>query len=350
MRPNLLDLLLLGAPVAIATELLHGNETLLFFASGLAIMPMARTIGNATEALAEHVGSALGGLLNATFGNATELIIAFFALQAGLYEVVKASIVGSILGNVLAVLGIAFLAGGWKRLRQQFNPIAARAAGAQLAVAAGAILVPAVLAVTSSIKHNALFHLSIATALVLLLSYAAGLFFSLRTHAHLLAETPESTQETSGWSARRAIVVLLVATVVVAVLSELLVTGVKSITTQVGWTETFVGVVVIALLGNAAEHASAVSAAMRDQMDLTLAIALGSATQIALFVAPILVLLGSLTGHPIDLQFDTFEVASVAIAVALVNLLISDGESTWLEGVQLLAIYAILATAFFVHP
>jgi Ca2+:H+ antiporter len=349
-RPHPLDVLLIGAPVALLAEAFHWGDVALFFASGLAIMPLARYIGRATEALAAHVGPAVGGLLNATFGNATELIISFFALEAGLYEVVKASLVGSILGNVLAVLGLSFVAGGWGRENQRFNGTAANAGGAQLAVAASAMLIPAVLAATSGIKHTSIGQLSMAAAAVLLIGYVAGLLFTLRTHAHLFGEEQAEAAHSEHWSVPRAIGVLLVATIAVAVLSELLVDGVKGVTAQLGWSQMFIGVIVVALLGNAAEHASAVTAARRDQMDLALAIALGSATQIALFVAPVLVIMGRVIGHPLDLLFDTFEVAAVVIAVGLANLLIADGESTWLEGVQLLVVYAILAAAFFLHP
>jgi Ca2+:H+ antiporter len=192
--------------------------------------------------------------------------------------------------------------------------------------------------------------LSVATAAILLLGYAAGLVFSLRTHAHLYGEEDEEALHGPGWSVRNAVVVLLLATVAVAFLSEWLVEGVKGVTEGLGWTPAFVGVILVALIGNAAEHASAVTVAMRDKMDLSLAIALGSATQIALFVAPVLVLLGLVIGHPMNLLFETFEVAAAVIAVALANQVIRDGESTWLEGVQLLAVYAVLAVAFFVHP
>jgi Ca2+:H+ antiporter len=350
-RPHPLDCLLAGAPLAILAETLHWNAVILFFASGLAIVPLARTIGKATEELAAYVGPAAGGLLNATFCNATELIIAFFALEAGLYDVVKASLIGSILGNVLVVLGLSFLVGGWGRERQRFNSTSAGAAGAQLALAAGALVVPAVLAATSHLSNASVNHLSIFTALVLLVAYGAGLHFTFRTHAHLMAsEHEEAPQHEGRWSARSAVIVLLVATVATALLSELLVDGVKGVTVHLGWTEVFVGVVLIALLGNAAEHTSAVTAALRNQMDLSLAIALGSASQIALLVAPVLVVLGALISHPLDLLFDPFEVAAMVIAVGLANLLIADGESTWLEGAQLLAVYAILGAAFFVLP
>jgi Ca2+:H+ antiporter len=345
-----LDVLLICAPLAILAEALHWNPVVLFFASGFAIVPLARYIGVSTEALAGRIGPAAGGLLNATFGNATELIIGVVALRAGLYEVVKASLVGSILGNILVVLGFAFLIGGWKRERQYFNRTAASAAGAQLTLVGGALLVPAVLAATSPVSNGTLIHLSLLTAFVLLIAYAAGLFFTLRTHAHLYTEEQVAALHGNSWSIRRAMGVLLVSTVAVALLSELLVDGVKGLTVHLGWTQMFVGVVLVALLGNAAEHTSAVTAANHDRMDLALTIALGSATQIALFVAPVLVITGSLIGHPLDLLFDTFEVAAVIIAVGLANLLINDGESTWLEGAQLLAVYAILAAAFFVHP
>src|SRR5919201_5400733 len=345
-----LNLLLLAAPLVAAAAAWHWSPVALFCASGLTIVPLARVIGVATEVLAGRLGAAAGGLLNATFGNATELIIAIVALQAGLSEVVKASLVGSILGNVLAVLGLAFLFGGLRREHQRFYRTAASAAGAQLAGAGGAPLIPPVLAATAPVKPLALEELSVMAAAALLLAYGAGLLFSLRTHAHLYMQERAEVMHGPGWSGRRAVVVLLLATVGVAVLSELLVEGVKGVTAGMGWTPMFVGVILVALIGNAAEHASAVTVARRDQMDLSLAIALGSATQIALFVAPVLVLLGLVLQRPMDLLFDPFEVATVAIAVALVNLVIHDGESTWLEGAQLLVVYVVLAAAFFVHP
>jgi len=204
---------------------------------------------------------------------------------------------------------------------------------------------------TTRVAPARIHGLSVAVALVLLLAYGAGLLFSLRTHAHLYTEEQEEVMHGDPrWSARRAVVVLLLATAGVAVLSEFLVTGVEGLTGGLHWSPVFVGVILVAILGNAAEHASAVTVAMRDQMDLALSIALGSAAQIALFVAPVLVLLGLALGHSMDLRFDPFEVAAVVGAVALVNLIINDGESTWLEGAQLLAAYAVLAVAFFVHP
>src|SRR5918911_437230 len=279
-----LDLLLLAAPLAVAATAWHWSPAALFCASGLAIVPLARHIGVATEVLAG-------------------------------------------------------------RLRT-----AASAAGAQLAVAGGALLIPTVLAATAPVKPLALEELSVMAAAALLLAYGAGLLFSLRTHAHLYMGERAEVMHGPGWSGRRAVVVLLLATIGVAVLSELLVEGVKGVTEGMGWTPMFVGVILVALIGNAAEHASAVTVARRDQMDLSLAIALGSATQIALFVAPVLVLLGLGLQRSIDLLFDAFEVAGVAIAAALANLVIQDGESTWLEGTQLLAVYLVLAVAFFVHP
>src|SRR5436190_2829487 len=321
-----LDLLLLAAPLAFAAEHWHWSAALVFFASGLAIMPLARLIGVGTEELAGRLGSAAGGLLNATFGNATELIIAIVALQAGLYDLVKASLVGSILSNVLAVLGLAFLAGGINRERQRFDRTAAGAAGAQLALAATALLVPTVLDVTTHMRPAAMEGLSVATAVVLLLAYGAGLVFALRTHAHLYTEEQVEVMHGRGWRVHNAVVVLLLATVAVAVLSEWLVEGVKGATAGLGWTPMFIGVILVALIGNAAEHASAITVARRDHMDLSLAIALGSAAQIALFVAPVLVLLGLVLGHPMNLLFDAFEVAGVAVAATLANLVIQDGE------------------------
>jgi Ca2+:H+ antiporter len=344
-----LNVLLAGIPLLVLAVQLDLGPVWIFFTSAAAIIPLARFISEATESLASRLGVALGGLLNATFGNAAELIIAGVALNAGLYEVVKASLVGSILGNALAVLGTAFLVGGIGRQSQHFNRILAGAAGAQLVLAAGAMLIPAVLAATAPVSTTVILVFSVVTALVLLASYAAGLIFTLRTHATPIAHT-ETPAVQIHWPMWLAMVVLVAATVVVAVLSEWLVAGVTGVTKTLGWTEMFIGVIVIALVGNAAEHASAVSMAKNQHINLSLAIALGSATQIALFVAPLLVLYGLVTGHPLDLLFNSFEVAAIVVAVGLVNLLIFDGESTWLEGAQLLAVYIILAAAFFLHP
>jgi Ca2+:H+ antiporter len=353
-RPSLetlLYVLLVAAPVALVAELAHASPVLLFFASAAAIVPLAHTIGRATEELAARTTAGVGGLLNATFGNATELIIAVLALQAGLPEVVKASLTGSILGNLLFVMGLAFLVGGWTREHQSFNRTAASSGSTMLALGATALLVPAAFAATSpGVSSATLQGLSVGVALILLATYVLQLVFSLRTHAHLYQESTTGAEERETWSTRRAVLTLFVATVGVAVLSEWLVEGVKVMTEQLGWSELFVGVVLVAIIGNAAEHLSAVTAARDDRMDLSMAIILGSAQQIALFVAPVVVLAGLVLHQAFDLVFNPFEVVAVGVAVALAHLVAQDGESNWLEGAGVLAAYGVLAVAFFLHP
>jgi Ca2+:H+ antiporter len=351
-------------PVAVAIELLNlGGEQKglwLFLASALAIIPLAKLLGTATEELAVRTGPAVGGLLNATFGNATELIIAFFALQAGLTEVVKASITGSIIGNILFVLGLSAFLGGLGRARQQFNRVAASASASQMTLAAIGLIIPAAFVLTSpAFRDKTEFELdniplvealSIGVAAILLLAYAAQLIFSLRTHRHLYGEEEEVTMHGHVWSVRHALIVLAGAAVLVGVMSELLVEGVEYLTVQLNMTELFVGVILVAIIGNAAEHMSAVTVAIKDKMDLSVNIAIGSTLQIALFVAPVLVFLGYFTGHPISLVFSMFELAAIAAAILIVNLISQDGETNWFEGLQLLAAYAILAVAFYFHP
>ena len=345
--------LLVFIPIALAVRFLHLGEVWLFITAAAAIIPLAKILGTATEELAVKVGSGVGGLLNATFGNATELIIAFFALQAGLYEIVKASITGSILGNVLFVLGLSIFLGGLGREKQVFNRVAAGASSSQLTLATIGLLIPAAFVFTSpatAATQSLREPLSIGVALVLLGSYAAQLFFFLRTHKHLYSEEDEEAMHGETWSIRHSIIVLIGATVLVAVMSEILVEGVQYLTHTLGLNELFVGVILVALIGNAAEHLTAVTVAIKDKMDLAVNIAMGSTLQVALFVAPVLVLLGFFIGRPLDLVFNLFELIALALTMLIVNAITNDGESNWFEGVQLLAAYAILAVAFFFHP
>ncbi|MFL5732909.1 MAG: calcium/proton exchanger [Chloroflexia bacterium] len=345
--------LLIFIPVAIAVRLLNLGELWLFITSAAAIIPLAKILGTATEELAVRVGSGIGGLLNATFGNAVEMIIAFFALQAGLYEVVKASITGSIIGNVLFVLGLSIFLGGLGREKQVFNRTAASVAASQLTLATGALIIPAAFAITSpanAVDIDLREELSIGVALVLLASYVAQLIFVLRTHKHLYGEEESSEMHGQAWSIRHSVIVLLVTTVVVAIMSEMLVEGVGYLTEQLGLTELFVGVILVALIGNAAEHLTAVTVAIKDKMDLSVSIAMGSTLQVALFVAPVLVLVGFLIGRPLDLFFNLFELAALGMTMLIATSITQDGESNWFEGVQLLAAYAIVAVAFFFHP
>ena len=343
--------LLIFVPLAVVVDLLRLPAGVLFVVSALAIVPLAKILGTATEELASRVGAGLGGLLNATFGNATELIIAVVALQAGLVEVVKASLIGSIIGNVLFVLGLAMFLGGLGRRRQVFNQTGASANASQFALATTGLAVPQLFILgTGHATPATVQTLSIGIAVILLLAYGAQMVFFLRTHSFLYSEQEEVEMHGARWSVRHSLIVLGGATVLIAGLSELLVQGVEYLTTTLGWSSAFVGVILVAIIGNAAEHLTAVTVALRDRMELALAIATGSALQIALFVVPVLVFVGLVLGHPLDLVFTPFELVAVGVALLLTNLVAQDGQSNWFEGVQLLAAYAILAVGFFFVP
>jgi Ca2+:H+ antiporter len=349
--------LLIFIPIAFVVRFVLHDQLWLFITSAAAIIPLAKILGTATEELAVRVGSGIGGLLNATFGNAVEMIIAFFALQAGLYEVVKASITGSIIGNVLFVLGLAIFLGGWGREKQEFNRTAAGVSSSQLILGTAGLLIPAAFAFTTptvELTTELREQLSIGVAILLLLSYGAQLLFSLRTHKHLYADEAEGELHGDlhgqAWSVRHSLIVLVAATVLVAFMAEFLVEGVEYLTESLGFTELFVGVILVAIIGNAAEHMTAVIVAMKNKMDLAVSIAMGSTLQIALFVAPVLVLVGFFIGRPLDLFFNLFELAAIGVTMLIVNAVANDGESNWFEGVQLLTTYAILAVAFFFHP
>ncbi|AAU90627.1 MULTISPECIES: calcium/proton exchanger [Methylococcus] len=348
-------LLLVFVPVSIVLEWVHADPVWIFAASALAIVPLAGQMGKATEYLAEHLGSGLGGLLNASFGNAAELIIGFFALRAGLIDVVKASITGSIIGNILLVLGASVVVGGLKHETQYFNRTAAGLGVTLAALSAIALVVPAIFhLVVQGHPEPHERELSLEIALVLFVTYILSLVFTLRTHRHLyVGESSEETDEALGvgaWSMRKSLLILLVATALVAWMSELLVGAVEHAAHDLGMTNVFIGVILVAIVGNAAEHSTAVMMAAKNHMDLAMNIAIGSSIQIALFVAPLLVFAGHVMGQPMDLVFSTFEVVAVAIAVAAVVLIAMDGESNWMEGVNLLAVYVILAIAFYFLP
>jgi len=362
---RLLMVLLVFIPVALLAEWLHWGAVAVFVCASVAIIPLAGLMGSATESLANRFGAGVGGLLNATFGNAAELIIALVALQQGLFDVVKASLTGSIIGNVLLVLGLAILLGGLGRERQTFDRAAASAGSTLLALAAIGLVVPAMfhwngeIAVRSSTvtltRELAVERtLSLQIAVVLFAVYLLSLLFSLRTHRHHYAGEEHAGAHTPVGpvpSTARAALTLAVATAAVAWMSELLVGAVHETARTIGMSEVFIGVIVVAVIGNAAEHSTAVLVAMKNRMDLGLNIAIGSSIQIALFVAPVLVFVSYLMPHgPIDLCFTRFEVLAVAIAVGVVNLVAQDGESNWLEGALLLAVYVVLGIAFFCLP
>ena len=347
-------------PVAVVLEFTHAGATWVFLASALGVIPTAALMGRATEELAARSGPGIGGFLNVTFGNAPELIIALFALGAGLHEVVKASIVGSILGNILLVLGVSMLAGGLRRDRQDFEPRAASAQALLLLLATVALVMPAIFELVQgpglpSPRDQAVDYpadvtaLSVGVALVLLASYAAALVFSLKTHAHLF--NPAHEEDDHGgepWTVRRSVIMLAGAGVAVGLMSEILVGSITEASESIGLSPFFVGVIVVAIVGNAAEHWVAVYFAVKNKIDLSINIAVGSGAQIALFVAPVLVLASFAIGpFPMALVFNGFEVAAIFLAILIAQEVTQRGDSTWFEGLQLLAVYAVLALTFF---
>ncbi len=348
-----LDLLLVFVPVTVVLALIQPDHLGVFISAALAIIPLAGLLGRATEHLTAHVGAGIGGLLNASLGNAAELIIALVALREGLHDVVKASLTGSIIGNILLVLGASMLAGGMKYERQKFNQTAAGLGSSLLLLAAVGLIIPALFHLTAADRGIAVEReLSLEISIVLFGIYVMSLVFSLRTHRHVLSGGGQDTSHVSEglWSRGRATVVLAIVTVLIGVMSELLIGALDHAAKTLGLTQLFVGVILVALVGNAAEHSTAVMVAIKNKMDLALSIAVGSSIQIALLVAPVLVFASYLFGAPLDLIFTPFEVAAVTISVLIVGFVSLDGESHWMEGVMLVGVYTMLAIAFYFLP
>jgi Ca2+:H+ antiporter len=346
LRKPSLDWLLVFIPIAAISDYVVGNDLLTFLTSAAAIVPLAGLIGRATEQLAAHAGPRVGGLLNATFGNVAELIISFFLILKSEFEVVLASLTGSIIGNLLLVLGLSMLLGGLKHKEQTFSAAAAGVHATSLMLAVAGLLMPALFVLTT---HSTEFvereTVSVVVALVLITLYACALLFTMRTHEHLFRVPTE--QEEPAWPKQRAIVVLLIATGLTAWMSETLVGALEPALDKIGLSKFFVGLIVIPIIGNAAEHSSAVKFALQNRMDITLEISIGSSVQIALFVAPLLVFISAAVGHPMSFLFSPFEIAAVALSALLVSMISRDGESNWLEGAQLLGAYVIMAISFF---
>jgi Ca2+:H+ antiporter len=340
-------------PIALFLQFTHGNLVWLFVFAGLAILPLAAWIGASTEQLAHRMGSTAGALFNATFGNFAEMVIAFFAIRAGLSDVVRASFSGSIVGNLLFVAGASMVAGGMKYKTLKFNSLAAESQAGQMILAVSAMVVPA-LFFTSAIrahKPDLIHPVSVGTSIILLIVYVCGLFFSFKTHREALAsETQHETTEEELWSLRRAMALLAVASVLTGIVAEGLVGAVHEVGRAWGMNEVFLGFVLLALIGNAAEHSTAVLLAMRNQMDTSLNIAMQSSVQIALFVTPVMVFISYPLGHPLDLLFTPFELLAAGLTVAIFGYLVIDGETNWYEGIQLLAVYAIIAIALYFLP
>lgn len=365
---NILYWLLVFIPIAIILEINKVSGTLVFGASALAIIPLAGLMGEATEHLSAKMGAGIGGLLNATFGNAAELIIALIALNAGQYEVVKASLTGSIIGNILLVLGASIFIGGLKYEKQKFNRTATSVGTTLLAISAIGLIIPAIFHHLNQGRPNAIEKtLSLEIAVVLFITYILSLIFSLKTHKHLYsgaaetedipvkvtkgAKAPASEHAHVEWSRGKSVGVLLVATIGVAIMSEMLVGSIEETAKHFKLTDVFIGVILVAIIGNAAEHSTAIMVAMKNKMDLAINIAVGSSLQIALFVAPVLIFVSYfMSRQPMDLVFSTMEVISIVIAIMILNLVASDGESNWMEGIQMLAVYTMLGLAFFFLP
>lgn len=348
-----LDLLWVFVPIALVLEFTQASETAVFVTAALGIVPLAGILGEATDALAHRAGARIGALLNATFGNAAELIITVAAIRAGLIEVVKASITGSIIGNLLLVLGLSLLLGGLKNGFQRFGRRSASVSVTMMAIAIIGLGIPAVFSQAIETKdHFGVEYLSIGVAIALMLGYALSLLFTFSIPAEKTpsALVDETEPEHIKWSTRASLAILGVSVVFIAALSEILVGAIEPLVKQQGMTELFVGVIVVPIIGNAAEHLVAVEMAMKNKMEIALGVALGSSMQIALFVAPLLVFISLIAGNPMSLVFNPFELAALGATVAIAALIALDGESNWLEGAQLLIVYVILALAFFYLP
>lgn len=345
---KVLRFLLIFIPISILGEFLDFSEPLIFVFSALAIIPLAGIMGESTEMISCYAGNRIGGFLNATFGNATELIIAFFAMKAGLFDVVKASIAGSVIGNILLVLGLSMFLGGLKYKTQHFNQKVIDVTASMLLFAVIGLTIPAIF--THTVSANLLTTryegLSIVVAVIMFAIYILSLIFSFFSHKDLYAT--ETEEETSPkWSLKKSIIILVAATVFIGIESEIFVGSVEPMTKAMGLSEFFVGIILVPIIGNAAEHSTAVIMAMKNKMNVAIEIALGSSLQIILFVTPVLIFL-SLLFSPMSIVFNTFELVALIFSVIIANRLASDGESNWLEGIQLIAAYIILAASFFI--
>lgn len=344
-----LKILLVFVPLAILGELLHWNPLLVFALSALGVVPLAGLLGEATEHLVVHTGPRVGGLLNATLGNAAELIITIFALRAGLFDLVKASITGSIIGNMLLIMGLSLMVGGLKHGHQRFNRSLAGVNATQLLLATAALAIPSLFSFSTDQAHPlSVDALSLWMAVVMIVLYLSGVLFSFRQKD----EGHDQHDQHNGpvWKVRTSLLVLAGATVFIAWLSEILVGAVEPTVAALGVSEFFLGIIIIPLVGNIAEHLVAVQVALKNQMDLSLGISVGSSLQIALFVAPILVFISLLFGNELTLVFNAFEIITLFAAALIAAFVSLDGESNWLEGAQLLALYIIVALAFFFLP
>ena len=353
-KSSAIYILLIFAPIAAALEFAHADHLVLFVISAIALIPLAKLIGDSTEHLATHYGPTAGSLLNVTCGNAAEIIIAVTAISAGLLDLVKASITGAIIGNVLLILGLSIIAGGFRYKEQSFSRENIGTQSSMLFLAIIGLAVPTILASTilsPSENQGQVQLLSDALAIILLIVYILGIVFTFVTHKHLFTppETAEDIQESHGthWSKKKSFLLLAASMAGVIVVSEILVASVETTGEELGFGQLFVGAIIVGIVGNAAEHSSAILLARKGKMELSIGIAAGSGTQIALFVVPILVFAGIAMGQPFTLVFTLLELATIFLAAIILNLIVHDGRSNWFEGVMLTAVYIIIAIAFF---
>lgn len=346
---KILKFMLIFIPISIVGKFMNFSPSVMFILSALSIIPLAGIMGEGTEEISFYSGPKIGGFLNATFGNATELIISFFALKQGLFEVVKSSISGAIIGNILLVLGASMFAGGLKHKIQKFNINVVETTSSMLLFAVIGLCIPAIFTHTLNpeLLNTRYEGLTIVVAVVMFILYLCNIFFSFFTHKDLYSVSYEEEGVKAKWSLKKAIIILVVATILIAIESEFLVGGVEDITTKLGLSEFFVGIILIPIIGNAAEHTTAISMALKDKMDVALEIALGSSLQVILFVAPILIFL-SLLFTPMSIIFNQFELVALIVSVIIANKIAADGQSNWLEGAQLMAVYFIIAAGFFI--
>lgn len=346
---KVLKYMLVFIPISFIAEFMHASPSIMFVLAALSIIPLAGLMGEGTEEISFYSGPKIGGFLNGTFGNATELIISFFALKQGLFEVVKSSIAGAVIGNVLLVLGASMLAGGLKYKTQTFNKKVVEVSSSMLLFAVVGLCVPALFThtVDPALLNTRYEGLSIIVAIIMLAIYILSLIFSFFTHKDIYTVNSEEEGSSPNWSLKKAVTVLVVSTILIAIESEFLVSGIEPITKSLGLSEFFVGIILIPIIGNAAEHSTGVVMAMKDKMDVALEIAIGSSLQIILFVAPVLIFI-SLLFTPMSIVFNEFELIALIVAVLIANRVSNDGESNWLEGVQLLAVYLIIAASFFI--
>ena len=344
---KILKYMLVFIPISFIAKFFNVSDSIMFILACLSIIPLAGLIGEGTEEISFYSGPKIGGFLNGTFGNATELIISFFALKEGLFDVVKSSIAGAVIGNILLVIGASMLAGGLKYKTQKFNQKVSEVSSTMLLFAVLGLCIPALFTHTVDPKllNTRYEGLSIFVAVVMIIIYALSLFFSFSTHKHIYAN--EEQEGTAKWSLKKAILILVVSTVLIAIESEFLVNGIEPITERLGWSQFFVGIILLPIVGNAAEHTTAIVMARKDKMDVSLEIAIGSSLQIILFVAPVLIFL-SLFFKPMSIVFNPFELIALIASVIIANRVSHDGECNWLEGVQLLAVYLIIAASFFI--